>query len=193
MRTVWVYLAVVSLTICVWVPAARAAEVDVWLSPATPPALTVGDTVTFDILADIAVDTVGWGLDVTFDPTYLAWSGPPTVDPLWVQIASGDGDGLVGLAKLTGDDDGNGTEGSVSGTGIPLASITFQALAVTPAPTTVSLAITPGDATEGFPKDPDGFATTDLGWAQITIVPEPATLLFVAAGGLALYRRTRRT
>ena len=76
----------------------------------------VGGTVNVDLIADIDISEVllGWGVDVTTDPT-IATLSSFTIGPSWDAIlGSIDGDGIGGLAPFP--------PGMVSGVDILLVS-----------------------------------------------------------------------
>ena len=157
-----------------------------------PPMQTVSinDVFTVDLIADISAPVVGWGLDVDLSvPTIASISAPPiVVFPPWIAATAADGDGLAGLADPFAP-----TNGSVSGAGILLATLTFQADAQ--GTTDLLTSVTPGDLTEGFALDPTGFATITFQPGEVTVIPEPATLLpllAVLSCGLGLTRSRRR-
>lgn len=154
-----------------------------------PPMQTVniGDVFTVDMLADITAPVVAWGLDVTLSLPAIAstFAAPMVGSPTWLAAGTMDGDSLAGLADPFAP-----TNGSVSGTGILLAKLTFQANAL--GTTDLLASITPGDLSEGFPLDPTGFATITFQPGQINVVPEPATLLPLLCAGLMLARSRRR-
>ena len=128
----------------------------------------LGEVFTIDILADIGDPLVGWGVDLSFDPSILSPIGPPAIGPSWLPASAPDGDGLAGLAFPD----------SVSGAGVLLASVTFSG--VTLGETDLMLSTTPGDLTEGFALDPTGFAQPIFESARVYVVPEPATGLLCA-------------
>ena len=113
------------------------------------------------------------------------------IDAQDIAATTADGDGLAGLADPFAP-----TNGSVSGTGILLATLTFRADAE--GMTDLIASTTPGDQTEGFPLDPTGFANVTFEPGQIIIIPEPATVLpllcalFGGLGGVRARRRKRR-
>ncbi len=154
-----------------------------------PPTQTVdvNDVFTVDLVADITTPVVGWGLDVDLSVPTIAstFAAPIVVFPPWIAAAAADGDGLAGLADPFAP-----TNGSVSGTGILLATLTFQADAQ--GTTDLLMSTTPGDLTEGFPLDPTGFASITFEPGQVTVIPEPTALLPLVCAGLMLLRSRRR-
>jgi len=136
----------------------------------------LGEVFTIDILADVGDPLVGWGVDLSFDPSILSRVDSPAIGPMWIPAYAPDGDGLAGLAFAE----------SVSGAGVPLASVTFSAL--TFGETDLRLSTTPGDLTEGFALDPTGFAQPIFESAHVFVVPEPSTgligviVLFIIGG-----------
>jgi len=141
----------------------------------------LGDDFTIHILADVGDPLVGWGLDLSFDPSILSWVGSPAIGPRWFPGSAPDGDGLAGVAFPD----------SVSGAGVVLASVTFSAL--TFGETDLRLSTTPGDLTEGFALDPTGFAQPVFESAHVFVVPEPSAgvfgvLVLLIIGGLPARR-----
>jgi len=136
----------------------------------------LGDVFTIDILADVGDPLVGWGVDLSFDPSILSRVDSPAIGPRWFPASAPDGDGLAGLAFAD----------SVSGADVLLASVTFSA--VTLGETDLRLSTTPGDLTEGFALDPTGFAQPIFESAHVFVVPEPSTgligviVLFIIGG-----------
>ena len=127
-------------------------------------------------------------MDLSVPTIASSFAAPIVVFPPWVAAAAADGDGLAGLADPFAP-----TNGSVSGTGILLETLTFQADAQ--GTTDLLMSTTPGDLTEGFPLDPTGFATITFEPGQLTVIPEPTTLLPLLAAmscGLGLTRPRRR-
>lgn len=128
----------------------------------------LGEVFTIDILADIEDPLVGWGLDLSFDPSVLSLVDSPAIGPRWFPAFAPDGDGLAGLAFPN----------SVWGAGVLLASVTFSGVII--GETDLTLSTTPGDITEGFALDPTGFAQPVIESAHVFVVPEPATGLLGA-------------
>lgn len=140
----------------------------------------LGDIFTVDIVADIGVPILGWGLDLLIESAgIVSLDSPPAIGPDWLSVFAADGDGLAGLAFPD----------PVVGNDIVLGSLTFAADAIGQAD--LSLATTAGDLTEGFALDSEGFAELLFESGNVTVVPEPATLALCLLGGLGLMRRRR--
>jgi hypothetical protein len=142
--------------------------------PSSP--VAVGDTFQITLTADFSAPVLGWGLDLTFDPALVSVVGTPTVDSSWTAVFSPDGDGLVGLAPITG----------VSGSGVLLATVTLQLLA--PGNAVIGVSVTPGDLAEGFPLLPSGFDTIQFNAFTVPL-PEPRGLVLLGAAVLTFGRR----
>jgi hypothetical protein len=142
-------------------------------------AVETGEVFTMDILADVGDPLVGWGLDLSFDPSILSLVDPPAMGPRWSPANAPDGDGLAGLAFVE----------SVSGADVLLASVTFFAVSL--GETDLILSTTSGDLNEGFALDPTGFAEPVYQGAHVSVVPEPPTglLCVIALATIALARR----
>ncbi len=148
-----------------------------------PPDITVplGDTFTIDLVADLNVQVLAWGLDLTvLAPGVVVQSAAPSIGPDWFAASAPDGDGLAGLAFPD----------AVIGPGIILATLTLTAAAI--GETDLLAGTTPEDFSEGFGLDPAGFAVVSFASGHATVVPEPASVLFAAAIGLVAGRLTRR-
>ena len=160
---------------------ARAADVVVRMMPSDS-TVNVGQVFTIDIVADLSVPVLGWGLDFSIDdPSIVSMDGSPQLaSPPWAGVLAPDGDGLVALTDPAGS--------SIRGLAIPLASITLVARRV--GETDLRLTVTAGDLTEGFAMDPTGFATVSFEPAHITVVPEPCSWALLLLGALAV--RVRR-
>ncbi len=127
----------------------------------------MNDIFNIDILADIPLPVLGFGLDVDFDPSILKLVSAPVIGSAWIPLPAADGDGLAGLAFP-----------ALSGNDVLLASLTFEALTTTlPAATEIRLGATAGDFTEGFPlafpAPPGTFSETIFQDATV-FVSEPA-------------------
>lgn len=142
----------------------------------------IGSQVTVDIVADFDALVVGWGLDLSFDPSVLSLSNGPVIGGVWNSGFAPDGDGLAGLAL----------PGGLSGTGVVLATLTFDAVGL--GTSALILSVTPGDLTEGVPLLSGGFDSLNLlgGSLEVTTIPEPATALLMAAGLAAFALRRAR-
>ncbi len=137
-----------------------------------------GESFTVQLIADLDEPVVGWGLDLSvLGPANLD-PGPPAIGPLWTPLAAPDADGLAGQAFPT----------PISGTGVLLATLSFTATG--PGSIAFQAEISDGDLSEGFALHPIGFAEDPvLEGATVTVLPEPAALLLLGLGALALGRR----
>ena len=142
-----------------------------------PVSVDVGTQFDIELRGNLGDPTLGWGLDLGFDPAVVQPVGVPTIGPDWIAATASDGDGLAGIA-LTG----------LSGDR-RLAVVRFQAIAL--GSTSFVLSDTLADLSEGFALDPTGFATVQYQSATVNVVPEPATALLLVLGitGLAARRR----
>lgn len=175
------HLAISALTLLVGVPMLSGSVV-VRIEPSKS-TVQLDEQFSAVIVADISQPVVGWGLDLAFNKQVLAQVGMPTIASSWQSVFSLDGDGLSALAS----------SGVESGIGIELATITFRAQDL--GQTDLSLAMTPGDATEGFPLYPSGYDSVSFAGARVTVVPEPCTgllMLLLPTGYVLLQRRYRR-
>jgi hypothetical protein len=140
-------------------------------------AITVNLQPSGQVLADIplADAIVGFGFDqIIVTPEGLTYLGF-TAGPLFSPVASTpDGDGIAGLVL---------PPTTVYGTNVLLGTLHYTWTTGS----WVGLGITPGDLTEGF-------ALPGVGqFAEVTFngpfIPEPATMLLLALGGLIVVRR----
>jgi hypothetical protein len=158
------------------------------ISFVSPGPVIAGDTFTVDIEADDSAGIAGFLFDVDFDPTILnaddavALGDFLNYDYSYIDNTGGVISGLFGLT--TGDT-------IDSGDGIPLAELTFTAIAA-------------GDVTLSFANtmiitDPDTFATEDNPTfntldVAVSNAPEPATwTLLPMAGAFLLLVRARHS
>lgn len=133
-----------------------------------PPLSTVqvNDNFTVNLVADIDPLVVGWGLDLQIvTPGVISQTAVPAIGLAWFAANGQDGDGLAGLAFPD----------SLSGPGVVLATLSFQAHAI--GETDLLASFTSGDLTEGFAKDPSGFATTTFELGHVSVIPEPSSCL----------------
>ena len=137
--------------------------------------LEKGAGLTGLVYADIPLEDsiVGFGLDAIIQtPADLSYVGFVPAEP-FDPVVSPDGDGFAGL--LFPPD-------VVHGEDVLLGTLTFAGTG-----SWVDLGVTPGDLTEGFAlASVGGFAAATFTGAYI---PEPAALVLLALGALALRRR----
>lgn len=170
------------LVCAVWV-FPRAAVADICMQDVCvrfDPALSeiiLGHDFEIDIVADINNPVVGWGLDVTVaTPGVISSAGDPDIGPSWFAVNAPDGDKLAGLAFPNG----------IVGTDVVLATLHFTADA--DGETDLLLSVTPGDNSEGFALDPNGFGTYLFGTGHVS-VPEPTSLVLMLLTGACVCRR----
>lgn len=139
----------------------------------------VGNTANVEVRADFTQDIAGWGLDLNVFDTGVADLIGFSIGPAWDPVlASIDGD-LLG---------GTSVAGVPAGAGILLATLTFQANGLGTTPISLS---TSGDEDEGFAlNDLSGLDAVNFANGTIT-VPEPASLVLIALGGIVALRRRR--
>ena len=169
-----------SLLACLLPISSEATLINVSFVPSAS-VVTVGDTFTVDLVADIPDPVLGWGLDVTFNPAILSQVGVLIADPPWSAGFAPDGDELVGLAFPL----------SVAGDDIPLATLTFRAMAL--GLSSLVASITTGDLTEGFPLVPPGdFSEVSFIDGSVNVIPMPATFALISLGLVVLGFERRR-
>jgi hypothetical protein len=151
-----------------------ATPVAVYLEP-NPSVVRMNDIFNIDILAEIPLPVLGFGLDVDFEPSILKLVSAPVIGSGWIPVPSTDGDGLVGLAFP-----------ALSGSNVLLATLTFEALTTTlPSGTDIRLSTTAGDYTEGFPlafPAPPGTFSEAIFQDTTVFVSEPAVVNMLLLG-----------
>ena len=140
--------------------------------------VNVGEFVDVDVVATFDMSIVGWGLDLTVEEPAYAGLADFEIGPAWDPASQTlDGDLLAGLVfppGLTGE--------------VLLATLTFQGLSLG----TTDLTLSYGDEDEGFQLEVGGLDTdVTFNGGSIEVVPEPATLALLLAGGTLVLRRRR--
>lgn len=151
-------------------PRAGDATVIVSLAPSAA-SIAPGAALDLELRADLSMDAVvGFGLDLVFDSTVLALEAVSIAAP-WDPVFAPDGDGLAALAPLAG---------TPAGSDVLLAIVTLRGLA--PGESSVSVATTPGDLTEGFPltSPPGAFADLVSGSVAVTVAEPGSSVLLLA-------------
>ena len=169
------------------------ADITVYWSPGNCPQVPVGNQITMDLYADIpeADAVVGYGLDLYFDETKVAVSAVSIGTP-WAATAAVDPDPNDASVDLNFAATNEFPGDAVFGTGVLLASITFDALSVGMTDLVIGDHNALGDLNEGFAANPPptgAFVPYSATNGCIEVVPEPATLSLLALAGLALLRR----
>jgi uncharacterized membrane protein len=149
-----------------------AAAVEVRIEPAMV-SIDPGEEFVVQVESDLGGSTLGFGLDLVFDPKIIEVVGEPVLDPVWTAVFARNLDGLSGLAPATGL---SGSQG--------IATITLRALL--PGTTSLTAGFTVGDATEGILLDGSGFADPAFASAMVRVVPEPIALNVGVAALFAL-------
>jgi len=175
----------------------KAATISVVLEP-DEAVYEVGELVTVDVLATTDDALVGYGFDLLANPASLVSFVGYEASDSFLGVQTPDGDGIAGLKF----------NGGMAGADLLLGVATFQAEGA--GQVTLTPAVTGGDLTEGFARSGNGFLDLSATSAQITIVaslnsvplpgsggggnsptiPEPATMVLLAAGAL-LFRGKR--
>jgi MYXO-CTERM domain-containing protein len=132
------------------------------------------------VLGDLSTPIVGFGLDVSFDPSRASQVGTPAIGPSWVAVFAADGDGLAGVAFPSG----------VAGFGVLLATLRLEPIAL--GPLQIEASITPGDLSEGFALAGAGFDDVVLQGITLQVVVPETSSLGLALLGVALASALRR-
>lgn len=126
--------------------------------------VSVNESFSVEITADIEENILGFGVDLVFDSDLLAVSGYEIAVP-FLPLRSRDGDGLAALAYPH----------DVTGRNVPLLTVTFLPLA--PGTAEIAVGITGDDPTEGFPEYRVGY------WSEFRTVPVVVTIEPPRSGG----------
>lgn len=125
------------------------------------PTVGLGASTTLEIRADLDTPVLGFGIDLALDVSVLTASGAPQIGPAWTPVFAPDGDGLAGLAPVSG----------VVGNDVLLATLSVVRLA--PSATVIDGGVTPGDLSEGFPLLGGGFDAVGFVALPVAALPEP--------------------
>jgi hypothetical protein len=165
--------------------------------------VNLNDTVNIGLYAvsDNSGDQSMSAMDVIldWDTTYLDLTGVVNNGPYtWMFSGFPDDSGLDGLNNSWADGDALyealsvlGSPASATPMGLLVATLQFEALALTPG-TMLDIVPSRGSFTNSRVYDgtvPGLAVQGSMGSAQVTIVPEPASLLVLGAGALAMRRR----
>lgn len=183
----------VSLLLLLFVLSALPATADpILLIDPSPRTVNQGDTFSFDIFIQDAIDLYGFQFDLTFDPTLF--SAISVAEGAFLDAAGtglflpGDIDNLIGTVSFVANSLLGPTSG-VTGSGV-LATMNFTALGVGTSPFSfANVLLLDSTLTESLYTTVSGSVTADVPTAS---VPEPSTLLFVGIGlAFAALRRRR--
>lgn len=159
---------------------ALAAVVVSFTQPSSP--VLVGEHFTVSLVADIADPVLGFGLDVSFDPTVIRLASIVIADPPWTAFSDFDGDALAAI-----------TITPLEGSDIVLATLSFDAIGS--GISGLSAGVTPGDLLEGFPlappASPGDYAEVTFVDSRVTVVPTPGSWVLTGLGLILLGGRWR--
>jgi hypothetical protein len=131
--------------------------------------VNLNDVFTLEIRADNLADVTGWGLDLTNENPGIISLIDNQIEAPWRSANGFDADGLCAVVDPF-------QSGPVAGSDMLLATLTFSADALGDA--YLSLGVTPGDLTEGFPTSiPGEFLPAQYSEGLVHVVPEPSGLL----------------
>lgn len=161
----------------------------------------VGDPIDISVLATSDEVLVGFGFDLLVDNELVLFFEGFDASSGFTGVPTPDGDGMGGLSF----------EGGVVGADVLLGIAHYTA--AMPGTASIELAVTNGDLTEGFAQSGSGFFQVSSVPLDVTVlsntgasfiggggggggvtgpeVPEPATLVLVATGLVALLPRRR--
>jgi hypothetical protein len=164
---------------------AHAATVSISLSPPAA-SVSIGQSFSVDINADIAAPIVAWGVNLVFDSNILTLDSN-TVGAAWFPASGSRPGDLAGIAFPS----------PVTGLDVLLTRLNFTAVGT--GQTILTLSIDPNNLTEGFPLLAGTFADFTLGNGFVTVndasaaVPEPSTsALMISIAVFFLFIKLRR-
>ncbi len=174
----------VLVVVLVTVPVLYSALIDITVNTDDTTIPEIGQEFQITIVADIdeSSSIISWGLDLNIDPEYLEIVGPIETGDYWLSVNSsvGDGDGLAGLSFPN----------AVSGDKVVLFVVTLKA--IKQGVTDITVTYDDLEYFEGFwlQGAGNGYVTdVKLSGQDMTILPEPATIVLLGSGLLICMKR----